>query len=164
MMHTITRRMFVATGVAAVALPTPTFAKAPEIYMDGGGVFAKAWTHAVGGYDTVAYHDLSSDDAPVIGSEDYATEYKGVVWLFASQENLDAFRNDPDRYRPQYGGYCAWAMARNKLAKGDPEVWHIAGGKLYLNVSPRYKREWLAEIDRDIARADANWPAILERG
>ncbi len=162
-MRDVTRRVFMATGVAAAALPVRALARSPEIYMDGGGVFGRAWRHAVGGYDTVAYHSLSQGDAPVMGLEEHTTEYKGASWVFASQENLDAFKDDPDQYRPRYGGYCAWAMARNKLAKGDPAVWHIEDDRLYLNVSTRYKREWLQNIDRDIARADANWPAILDR-
>lgn len=157
------RRLFVLAGGAAMLAPMRAAARAPEIYMQGGGVFAKGWAHAVGGYDTVAYHALSPDAAPVQGVEAYSATYKGQSWLFRSQENHDAFNDDPDRYRPQYGGYCAWALARNKLAKGDPAVWHIEDGKLYLNVSTRYKREWLEHIDRDIARADANWPGILDR-
>ncbi len=159
----LTRRFFVGAGAAALFSPSGALAKAPEIYLDGGGVFSGAWTHALGGYDTVAYHTLSPDTAPVMGSEAYEAQYKGASWLFASQENLDAFRSDPDRYRPRYGGYCAWAMARDKLAKGDPDVWHIKDRKLYLNVSARYKRLWLKNVDRDIARGDANWPAILDR-
>lgn len=98
-----------------------------------------------------------------MGVEAFSATYLGHAWLFRSQGNLDAFNADPDRYRPQYGGYCAWAMARDKLAKGDPAVWHLRDSKLYLNVSTRYKREWLEKIDRDIARADANWPSILDR-
>jgi YHS domain-containing protein len=149
-------------GAAAFA-PLPAFARAPEIYMDAGGVFGKGWDYAVGGYDVVAYHTLEATADPIMGADAFQTEYKGVSWRFSSQNNLDAFLEDPDRYRPAYGGYCAWAMARNKLAKGAPKVWHIRDSKLYLNVSPRYKREWLANVERDISRADAVWPAILDR-
>lgn len=162
-MSALSRRLFIASGAAAIAAPTGAFARAPEIFMDDGGVFGKAWTHALGGYDTVAYHSLAPDAEPVPGDESYQAMYKGVSWIFSSQDNLDAFQSDPDRYRPQYGGYCAWAMARNKLAKGDPAVWLVRDGKLYLNVSARIKRQWLKNIERDIARADANWPGILDR-
>jgi len=138
-------------------------ARSPEIYIDKGGVFSAAWDYAVGGYDVVAYFELDEGDAPVAGADDYVTDYKGAQWRFASAENLAKFKANPDQYRPQYGGYCAWAMARDKFAKGDPKVWYVYEGKLFLNVSQRYKREWLAEIDRDIARANANWPEILDR-
>lgn len=162
-MSGFSRRLFIASGVAAFAAPTSAFARASEIFMDNGGVFSDAWTYAVGGHDVVAYHSLVPDAAPVPGDDALEAKYKGVSWIFSSQENLDAFQSDPDRYRPQYGGYCAWAMARNKLAKGDPTVWHIRDGKLYLNVSLRIKRQWLKNIERDIARANANWPGILDR-
>ena len=138
-------------------------ARAPEIYMKKGGAFGSGWSYAVGGYDVVAYFDLAEGGAPVRGSDEFVADYKGVRWRFASQENLDKFKASPDFYRPQFGGYCAWAMARGKLAKGDPKTWYVYEGKLFLNISPRYKREWLANIDRDIARGEANWPGILDR-
>jgi YHS domain-containing protein len=138
-------------------------ARAPEIYLDKGGAFRAGWDYAVGGNDVVAYFDLNEGDAPVAGVDAYVADYKGVQWRFASAENLAKFKANPDQYSPQYGGYCSWAMARDKFAKGDPKVWYVYEGKLFLNVSQRYKREWLAEIDRDIARANANWPKILDR-
>ena len=159
----INRRAMLGGLTIALVGAAPARAKAPEIYMDKGGVFGSGWDYAVGGNDVVAYFDLAEGDAPVAGLDRYTTDYKGVSWRFVSQENLDKFLADPDRYRPQFGGYCAWAMARNKLARGAPDVWYVYGGKLYLNVSPRYKREWLAHIDRDISRGEANWPGILDR-
>jgi YHS domain-containing protein len=137
-------------------------ARAPEIYLDKGGAFRAGWDYAVGGNDVVAYFDLNEGDAPVAGVDAYVADYKGVQWRFASAENLAKFKANPDQYSPQYGGYCSWAMAREKFAKGDPKVWYVYEGKLFLNVSQRYKREWLANIDRDIARANANWPKILD--
>ncbi len=161
------QKMMRAAIVAILSFVVCSFAaaqaRAPEIYMDKGGVFSAAWDYAVGGYDVVAYFELAEGDAPVAGADAYVTDYKGAQWRFASAENLARFKANPDRYRPQYGGYCAWAMAQDKFAKGDPKVWYVYEGKLYLNVSQRYKREWLANIDRDIARANANWPKILDR-
>ncbi len=149
--------IFVLGGMAGAQ------ARGPEIYMDKGGVFSAAWDYAVGGYDVVAYFELAEGNAPVAGTDTYVANYKGVQWRFSSAENLAKFEANPDQYRPQYGGYCAWAMARHKFAKGDPKVWYVYEGKLFLNVSQRYKREWLANIDRDIARANANWPSLLDR-
>ena len=138
--------------------------RAPEIYMDDGRLFSSAWGYAAGGYDVVAYFGLDADAEPVAGDDAYVTNYKGVAWRFSSEENLQKFAANPDAYRPQYGGYCAWAMARDMLAKGDPEVWYVYEGKLYLNVSKRYKRKWLKDIDDEIVRANANWPGILNGG
>ncbi|ADZ89700.1 YHS domain-containing (seleno)protein [Marinomonas mediterranea] len=116
---------------------------------------------AVGGYDTVAYF---TQGKPVKGSSDYKTEFKGANWYFASQANLDLFKQDPDKYAPQYGGYCAWAVsAKNDFAKGDPEHWSIVDGKLYLNYNQNIKDKWSQDIPGHIAQGDKNWPTLIAK-
>ena len=125
-----------------------------------GEVFVKrSWDHAVNGYDVVAYH---TDATARKGSENFKTTYLGETWLFSSQENLDLFTANPDAYRPQYGGHCAWAMAQGngKIAAGDPQAWHITNGKLYLNVSKGIQKRWLKKRDEFIGKADTNWPNV----
>ncbi|XBQ16476.1 MAG: YHS domain-containing (seleno)protein [Oceanicaulis sp.] len=137
----------------AAALPAqPAFAD-DLIYT---GVFSNT---ALSGYDPVAYF---TEGAPVRGSRAFETEWNGAVWRFASQANLDLFLADPDAYAPQYGGYCAWAMAEGYTAKGDPNFWRIVDGKLYLNFNQDIQDRWEADIPGFIARADANYPAILQ--
>jgi YHS domain-containing protein len=119
------------------------------------GVFSNT---AVGGYDTVAYHTVGE---PVRGSRDFSTQWSGAEWRFSSQENLDLFLADPAGYAPQYGGYCAWAMAEGYTAKGDPEFWRIVDGKLYLNFNQEIQDRWETDIPGFITAADANYPAIL---
>lgn len=114
---------------------------------------------AVGGYDTVAYHTVGE---PVKGSKKFKTKYKGADWLFSSQENLDLFKADPEKYAPQYGGYCAWAAAHDNLYKGDPKKWHIEEGKLYLNYSNKIQEQWLERRVELIAEADELFPDLLE--
>ena len=155
-------RIIAAALAAALASVVAAHARAPEIYLDEGGVFSKAWDYAVNGYDVVAYQGLGEDAAPVAGDDAYTATYKGVQWRFSSQANLDAFNADPTRYAPAYGGYCAWAMARGQLAKGDPAAWYVHGGKLYLNVNKRIQRRWLSDLENEIAQGDANWPAALD--
>jgi len=157
----VNRRALISGAMAMGFGVSPARAKSSEIYMGGGGVFSRGWSHAVDGHDVVAYFELAEGDKPTEGQGQFSTGYKGVSWLFASEENLEKFNTDPERYRPQFGGYCAWAIARGKRARGAPEVWYVYGAKLYLNVSPRYQREWLEDIDGDMARAEANWPGIL---
>lgn len=137
-------------------------ARAPEIYLQESGLFSRAWEYAADGYDVVAYFDLDADAAPVAGNDAFVTDYKGVKWRFASQENLDAFEADPSRYAPAYGGYCAWATARGYLAKGDPAAWSVHNGTLYLNFNNRIRRDWLSDVDNEISRGDANWPDVLD--
>ena len=86
---------------------------------------------AVGGYDAVGYF---TDSKAIEGSSDFSYEYKGANWLFANKKNLDLFKQNPDKYAPQYGGYCAWAVSKGGTANGDPEVWRIVDGKLYLQL------------------------------
>ena len=95
---------------------------------------------AVSGYDTVAYF---VENKAVKGSSDYVTEYKGATWYFSSQKHLDMFVKDPEKYAPQYGGYCAWAIAaKNDFASADPNEWTIVDGKLYLNYDREIKERW----------------------
>lgn len=113
---------------------------------------------AVSGYDTVAYFEEAK---AVKGDENFTINYKGAVWQFKNQANLDAFTRTPDKYAPQYGGYCAWAVAHDNTAKGDPEQWHIHQGKLYLNYNKEIRDKWLQDKDALIKQADSHWPTVL---
>ena len=84
-------------------------------------------------------------------------------WRFASQENLDTFLQEPGKYAPQYGGYCAWAASEGYTAKGSPKHWNIHDGKLYLNYNADIKSKWEADVPGHIEKANENWPKILEK-
>ena len=84
-------------------------------------------------------------------------------WRFASAENRDLFLANPDAYSPQYGGYCAWAAAQGYTAPGNPKNWSVVDGKLYLNYNDKVQRDWEQDIPGFIAKADANWPAVLDK-
>lgn len=114
---------------------------------------------AVGGHDVVAYF---TDGKPVKGSKKFQTEYRGAEWRFATQAHLDAFLKAPEKYAPQYGGYCAWAMGRGYAAKGDPDVWRIVDGKLYLNYDESVREKWETDIPGFIAKANANYPKLVD--
>lgn len=113
---------------------------------------------AVKGYDAVAYH---LENKPVKGDKAFAWEWQGATWRFSSQANLDLFKGNPEKYAPQYGGYCAWAVANNKLAGIDPTQFSVVEGKLYLNYNKKIQKKWLADRDAFIQKGDANWPAVL---
>ena len=80
---------------------------------------------ALKGYDPVAYF---TDGQPTKGADQYSFQWKGVTYRFASAENLQRFKADPDKYLPQYGGYCAYAMSLDRIADIDPHRWAIVGG------------------------------------
>jgi YHS domain-containing protein len=125
----------------------------PPVYVPAGGV-------AISGYDPVAYF---AEGEPVEGSPQYAYVWQGATWRFASQAHLDEFKVEPARYAPQFGGYCAWAVSQGYTASADPLAWRIVKGKLYLNYNLDVKKTWQKDIAGNIAKGEANWPAVLDR-
>ena len=115
---------------------------------------------AVDGYDTVAYF---TEGQPVKGSNDFTTTYNGAEFKFASQANLDAFLAEPEKYAPQFGGYCAWAVSQGYTAPGNAKYWAIVDGKLYLNYNKKVQKDW--DVDRAgfIRTANEIWPKVLEK-
>ena len=112
---------------------------------------------AIDGYDPVAYFNAGE---PVEGSSEFEYRWMGATWRFASAADRDRFAADPEKYAPQYGGYCAYAVSQGTTASIDPEAWHIEGGKLYLNLSKKVQSIWLKDVPGYIGKADANWPKI----
>ncbi len=123
-----------------------------RIHTSGGGWFSKGF--AVGGYDPVAYFTARR---AVKGSPEIVLEYLGVTWRFASEENRTRFQGNPQRFMPQYGGFCAWAAADGKAAPGNPRFWRIVDGRLYLNYDRATQEKWDRDPAGFIARADRHW-------
>lgn len=138
----------------AIGSPSPTTAQQPEVYT---GIVEGV---AVGGYDPVAYF---TQGEPVVGKPEISHQHAGVTWRFATEESWEAFKAEPSKYAPQYGGYCAWAVARNYTAKGDPMAWSIVGDRLFLNYNQWVKRIWERDKPGNISKGDANWPKVLEK-
>lgn len=115
---------------------------------------------AVGGYDTVSYFQGTGE--PVKGVKDYQTEWRGANWFFASADNLQKFKADPEKYAPQYGGYCAWAVSQGYLAKGDPKVFAKVGDKLYLNYNQDVSDKWEPEKEALIPAADEKYSGLVD--
>lgn len=146
--------LMVAPALAMVlAFGTPALAAKPEVYT---GFLSSL---AVNGYDPVAYF---TEKRPVKGSSKFEYKYKDATWRFASQENLDKFRANPEKYAPRYGGYCAWAVSQGYTAKGDPEYWKIVDGKLYLNYNADVQKRWEKDIPGFISKADRHWPDVIK--
>ena len=107
------------------------------------------------GYDPVAYF---TQGRPTPGIDQYTYSWKGVTYRFASADNLERFKTDPEKYLPQYGGYCAYAMSLDRIADIDPSRWAIVKGKLYLNNGFVAQSLWSVNKTGNIASADRNWP------
>ena len=115
---------------------------------------------AIKGYDPVAYFILGNSR---LGTNEFQLEWNGAKWQFISAANGEAFKSNPEKYAPKYGGYCAWAAAQGYTAEGDPEVWRIVDGKLYLNFNRAVQENWFKDIPGFIKKADKNWPGILKK-
>ena len=109
---------------------------------------------AIKGYDTVAYFNAGK---AIKGKEQYTFQWHSKIWYFLNIENKDLFEKNPEKYAPQYDGYCAWAMTEARKAETDPEVWKIVNGKLYLNCSKEAYEKWSKDIPGNIKKADTNW-------
>jgi YHS domain-containing protein len=122
----------------------------PTVYSENG--------IALDGQDVVAYF---MQNAPVEGNSKYSHRWQGTQWQFSSAANRDLFAKNPERYAPQYGGYCSKAAAGGVLATTVPTAWEVRDGKLYLNYSAEAQKEWKQDTANKIVKANANWPKIL---
>ena len=109
---------------------------------------------AIKGYDTVAYFKAGK---ALKGNESFTVQWHNLTWYFQTSENRDLFKTSPEKYAPQYDGYCAWALTEARKAVTDPEVWKIVDGKLYLNCSQEAYEKWSRDIPGNIKKADRNW-------
>lgn len=110
------------------------------------------------GYDVVAY---LSEASAVPGREEYSAQYGGATWRFASAAHLEAFRADPARYAPRFGGFCAWGVAQGKLFDVDPaNGWTVHDGKLYLNFNAQINDTFRSDAQGFVAKASRHWPVL----
>ena len=121
-------------------------------------VFSTYLGGAIRGYDPVAYH---TEGKPVAGKRTHRVEWKGATWSFASAGNKALFEDDPEKYAPRYGGYCAWAVSQGYTAPIDPDAWSIVDGALYLNYNLEVRKQWSKDIPGNIAKGNVNWPTLL---
>ena len=143
----------IAAFLVLLVLPGAAAAQKDPVYSSFLGA-------AIQGYDPVAYF---TEGRPVEGSRQFTHQWKGATWRFASAANRDRFAQAPEKYAPQYGGYCAYGVANGYAVKIDPQAWSVVDGKLYLNFSPAVQADWKKDVPGYIRRADANWPKVLER-
>ena len=115
---------------------------------------------AVQGYDVVAYF---TESRAVKGDPRYREEHGGATYQFASADNQALFEADPQKYVPQFGGYCAYAASINKVSPIDPEFWEIVNGRLLLQHNQKAWDLWHKDPAGNLVKADANWPGLVER-
>ena len=138
---------------AAVGL-TCSFVMAGQVR---AGEFYEKHGVAIDGYDPVAYFEDHKADK---GNDTLAYSYKGSIFWFASPSHRDRFTTTPERFAPQFGGFCAYGIAEGTKAKSDGDVWEIVDGKLYLNYDRGIQTKWTRGKDVFIREAEAQWPSV----
>jgi hypothetical protein len=127
-------------------------AQVSEIFVKDG--------YAIGGYDPVAFF---TESKPVKGAESISIIWRNAKWLFSTQKHADMFKANPEKYAPQYGGYCAYGCSRGYKAKTEADAFTISDGKLYFNYNIKTRAEWLKDTKAYIEKADAEWEKIKEK-
>jgi YHS domain-containing protein len=142
----------IAVGATLVPLASHAYDEnsTAAINVDAKGIGLK-------GHDPVAYFTVG---APTAGKAEFTASHAGVTYLFASAANRDAFKANPDKFAPQFGGFCAMGVALNKKLDGDPSAWTIAGDKLYVNVNKDVEKKYREDVAGNNKKAEANWPKI----
>ena len=144
--------LFVAAMWSGALALSP--ASAATFYYNDSGI-------AIQGFDVVSFH---TERKSKTGKPEFYVDWKGARWRFSTPENRDLFAANPTQYAPQYGGWCAYAMARGYQATTDVRnAWTLHQGKLYLNYSVGIKASWEQEKKASIPRADGNWPRLSQQ-
>ena len=138
---------------AAVALLSASAYAADLVNVSG------ASNAAVNGYDTVAFF---TDAKPVNGSPFISDEYQGATYFFASEAHKALFVANPEKYVPQYGGFCAYGVGLGRLFPVDINTWQVRDGKLYLNLNPGILKKFNADFAGNVAKAEKNWPDLVK--
>lgn len=144
---------------ALAALTFPTLAVAGPQFVDETG-------YAASGYDVVAYHDLKQVEVGQVqpkgvpGKSSYTTEYNGATWAFSTQANRELFIKNPENYAPQYDGHCAYGVAKGGKVPGNPNLWRILDGKLYLNITKNVVGFWEEDIPGNLRVSTKNWVGL----
>lgn len=142
-----------AGGLASDVFAVAEINVAPGKTLAGPGI-------ALHGYDPVAYFTRAK---PVQGSAAFSHVHGGATYRFADAENLKAFKADPAKYVPAYGGYCAYGVAVGAKFDGDPRYWKIIDGRLYLNLNRKIQDAWLKDVPGYIEKAEKSWTRIKHK-
>jgi YHS domain-containing protein len=109
---------------------------------------------AINGYDPVAYF---TDSKSEMGKKEFSYKWNDAEWYFANKNHMELFKENPDKYAPQYGGFCAFGLSKDKLSSSDPNAWQVVDGKLYLCTNDKVHEMWQKDIKGNVKKADKNW-------
>ena len=157
----LTRRVLLCLGATAALLAgTAAHAAEPPINTLKNSFFSGRTDTAINGYDTVAYFTVGK---PVKGLDSLTSDWMGAKWKFSSQAHLDLFKANPEKYAPQYGGYCAYGVTQGYLVKVEPDQFTVRDGKLYLNYDAEVQTKWAKDPVGYIRMADEKFQPLLKK-
>ncbi len=142
--------MFFLTAVLVISVSVS--AQKSEVFISNDA--------AISGYDAVAYFKESK---PVKGKVELSYNWNNAIWYFSTKENLNDFKAAPEKFAPQYGGYCAYGTSQGHKAPTEPDAWTIVHNKLYFNYNKDVKAMWLKDTTNLIEKGDKNWPQIKDK-
>ena len=157
----LSRRAFLAASTVALTGAALGFAAQPQSSMAQATSAPQRYLEgelALSGYDPVAYF---TDGKPVEGSANLEAVWDGATWRFANTDYKRAFLENPEKYAPQYGGFCAYAVSQGYTASADPHAWSIVDDKLYVNYNKAVRGLWNLRRSHYIKQGDQNWPSVL---
>lgn len=143
----MTKRLFISWVIVCVSWPL--FAQKAEVFSNTDG--------AIRGYDTVAYF---IENKPVKGNTGFSYQWNNAIWYFSTEDNLKKFKASPEKYAPQFGGYCAYGLSEGHKSPTQPDAWTIVDNKLYLNYNTKVKEKWSENKEVRIRKANRNWEEL----
>ena len=141
----------IVLSVAVALFTMYSHAQKSEVFTSKG--------YAVNGYDVVGYF---TQGKPVEGKKTFLYQWHNAYWLFSTKQNLDSFSHSPEKYAPQFGGYCAYGVSEGHKATTEPDAWTIVDGKLYLNYNKDVQQLWKKDIPGRIKKAEENWVNVKD--
>lgn len=153
MKERIIRHAFIGIIAVVMYCSIPNNLVAQAVYTDANGI-------AIKGFDAVAYF---TDMKPVQGNKEFLHQWNGATWYFVSADHRDMFKASPEKYAPQYGGYCAYGvcMKKAKFSTDPKTAWKIVDGKLYLNYNVETQTVWeRGTLKETIENGDKNWKTL----
>lgn len=151
----LVRALFIAVFLSVCASIPPVAAQSTTT-----GIVTDPLTGiALFGYDAISYF---TEDAPLVGQPEYEAQWGGVSWLFANAANRDAFLHAPEVYAPQFGGYGLMALSRGYLSEGNPNIYAILGGRLFLFYSTSNRDAFMASQRSAYLEAVINWKRLSQ--
>lgn len=164
-MKTLARLVLSLSGLALLLAPPVAHAAEKDLFGDAVGTTRVVVNKnkdgvALQGYDAVAYF---TDAKAVLGTPKFRSRYKGAIYQFASAEHKALFDAAPAKYEPQFGGYCGYAASIDRLSPIDPKIFQVLDGRLVLQHNQKAWNLWNQDLPANLAKADTNWPGLVER-